>query len=117
MVQRILLVVLTLAACGCFMEIDTWSDRDADGVADEADCAPDDPTTHSLAADPHGDGEDTNCDGVDGTDFDGDGYPGNADGEDTSDVLDCDDGDDTVHPGAEDVEGDGIDSDCDGHDQ
>jgi hypothetical protein len=42
------------------------------------------------------------------TDNDGDGYS-EADG-------DCDDSDASVHPGAEETAGDGIDSNCDGND-
>ena len=41
-------------------------------------------------------------------DADGDGYS-EADG-------DCDDEDETVNPGAEEIPGDGIDSNCDGQD-
>ena len=41
-------------------------------------------------------------------DEDGDGY--------TSDQGDCDDTDDTIFPGAEDICGDGIDQDCSGSD-
>ncbi len=42
-----------------------------------------------------------------GSDEDGDGY---------SPPDDCNDADDTIHPGAEDTEGDLVDSDCDGGD-
>jgi MYXO-CTERM domain-containing protein len=55
-------------------------------------------------------------------DDDGDGY-GDPEAEISAceqpegsvlDASDCDDGDDAVHPGAEDTCGDGVDSDCDG---
>lgn len=45
--------------------------------------------------------------GVTVTDTDGDGY---------TEPEDCLEGDDTVHPGAEEVPDDGIDSNCDGDD-
>ena len=46
------------------------------------------------------------------TDFDGDGYDDISCGG-----TDCDDSDSSVHPGAEEVCGDGIDQDCDGGDE
>jgi len=70
------------------------------------------------------------CDGVlqpgettvdDAFDADGDGFfDGNVpDCAETyaAEDLDCDDGDDTVHPGAEEICGDDIDNDCDGDDE
>ncbi len=62
-------------------------DVDGDGTPDDEDC---DPADSQLNQD----------------DLDDDGYS-NCDG-------DCDDDDPTVHPGAEDVDHDGVDSDCDG---
>jgi len=50
------------------------------------------------------DGIDSDCDGVDGTDADGDGY---------STAVDCDDSDPAVNPGATEVR-DGLDQNCDG---
>lgn len=47
----------------------------------------------------------------DGGDADEDGYVAEAEGGD-----DCDDEDATVHPDADEVPGDGIDSNCDGED-
>jgi hypothetical protein len=49
--------------------------------------------------------------GCAGRDFDGDGQVSEACGGD-----DCNDGDTTVHPGADDVFGDGVDQGCDGVD-
>ncbi len=45
--------------------------------------------------------------GVTVTDTDGDGYV---------QPEDCDETDDTIHPGAEETAGDGVDSNCDGDD-
>ncbi len=43
--------------------------------------------------------------------------PVDADGDGFTDDVDCDDGDDTVYPGAPEVCDDGIDQDCDGADE
>lgn len=56
-------------------------------------------------------GKDDNCDGVDGVDGDGDGHASKATGG-----GDCDDSAASVHPGAADSVGDGVDQDCDGAD-
>jgi len=64
-----------------------------------------------ISFDGFGDGYDTNCDGIDGIDADGDGFASSAGGG-----PDCDDGDATRFPGAVETTGDGIDQDCDGLD-
>lgn len=76
---------------------------------------------------PDGDSGSTGADGTDGADG-GDGTGGNSDGADgTTDLVDedgdgfydyqdCDDSDDQVYPGAEEVPYDGIDQDCNGFD-
>lgn len=85
--------------------LDRW-DADGDGWPLEEDCAPDEPLIHPYAADPRGDGCDSDC----GTDPD-------ADGDDWPDAADCGPDDPTIHPcSAAETDGDGVDSDCDGHD-
>ena len=59
----------------------------------------------------YGDPADTNCDGVDGVDEDGDGHASTLSGGD-----DCDDTDGGRFPGAVDEVGDDVDQDCDGPD-
>ena len=54
-------------------------------------------------------GLDVNCDGLDGVDADGDGVASEQSGG-----TDCRDDLWAVHPGAEEVCGDGVDDDCDG---
>lgn len=79
------------------------ADRDADGVPAApcgSDCDDDDALVHAGAVDPAGDGVDSDCDGADGVDLDGDGHlDARAAGDD------CDDGDATIHPGANDNQG------------
>jgi hypothetical protein len=86
-------------------------DFDGDGWDDEQDCDPADALTYPGADDGWGDGVDQNCDGTDGSDHDGDGYPNDA--PELSGEWDCDDLDDRVHPHAVEV-CNGVDDDCDG---
>ncbi|MFT6159382.1 MAG: hypothetical protein ACJA00_001971, partial [Myxococcota bacterium] len=58
------------------------------------------------------DGIDQDCDGVDLVDADADGWAAI-----TAGGADCDDGDSSVNPNAEDVPNDGVDQDCDGSDR
>ena len=89
-------------------------DFDGDGFEDSADCAPSDPAAFPGAEDPFGDDFDSDCDGADGVDRDGDGYPANLPLDDP--LRDCDDSDPETNPGAPEIPGDGVDQDCDGED-
>ena len=85
------------------------ADFDGDGASDSSDCRPSDPTAFPGATDPWGDGVDQNCDGVDGLDFDEDGWASAATGG-----PDCDDTDAGVHPGATEIPDNDVDENCDG---
>lgn len=89
-------------------------------VADNTDCDDTDATIYPGATEVCGDGIDQDCDGSDlpcpgpdCTDNDGDGYA--IEGDQCGDI-DCNDSDPTIHPGATEICGDGIDQDCDGSD-
>ncbi|HMV67023.1 MAG TPA: MopE-related protein, partial [Myxococcota bacterium] len=99
----------------------------AGGIAGDCDDAL--AAVHPGATEQVGDGADQDCDGGDAcwTDLDGDGFhsavpvpSADLDCEDlgeTTDAIpggDCDDRSADHHPGAEDIVGDGVDSDCDG---
>ncbi|MFH1462936.1 MAG: MopE-related protein [Pseudomonadota bacterium] len=113
----------------------TSSDSDCDdayeGLASDpaTDCDDGAATVHPGAAEIVADGVDQDCDGLDScyTDADGDGYrtdttiaSADADCSDAGEAYasdpdnDCDDSDATIHPGATEGIGDGIDQDCDG---
>ena len=115
-VSRVLTGILCGALfTGCFyvsnQEFEDAWDRDGDrwplgeeGDPD-ADCAPFDPAIHPFAADPRGDGCDSDC----GRELD-------TDDDDFPDDADCAPNDPTIYPCAPDTDGDDIDSDCDGFD-
>ena len=84
-------------------------DYDGDGVTDDHDCAASNSAISPMADDEYGDGKNTNCDGVDGVDADGDGFAGNG-------GLDCNDHNNNIHPGATEQPGNNIDENCDGLD-
>ena len=92
---------------------DTESDWEAYASQTLTDCDDDDGSIHPGApdgADP--DSIDNDCDGVDGTDADGDGYASEA-----TYGTDCNDGDPDIHPGAQDPADTGdVDEDCSGAD-
>ena len=105
-------------------------DQDGDGYSlcsPLPDCDDLDPTRNPGLPDGYGDGLDSNCDLIDGVDFDGDGWASiiecndndaslNLDDADsdgfTSCGGDCDDADGSAFPGNAEVACDGFDSDC-----
>ena len=101
--------------CACYD-----SDHDVDGFGVDPSCAQfdcndADATVYPGAAEICEDGIDQDCDGADSycdcadTDLDGDGYGTGA----LCGLVDCDDGDPAIYPGAVEV-CNGVDDDCDG---
>jgi Lamin Tail Domain/Putative metal-binding motif len=85
-------------------------DDDGDGFTDiEGDCDDANVDIYPGAPETGYDGIDDDCNGVDGTDIDADGYTAVEVGG-----PDCDDNNADVHPGATEVWYDGVDQDCDG---
>jgi len=101
--------------CVDSFEICECADADRDGYRD-ASCGGDDCEDFIPSVNPEGieecNGLDDDCDGTvdEPFDFDGDGYAT------CGDVPDCNDGNQTIHPGATDLCGDGVDQDCSGSD-
>ena len=95
---------------GCSNQQPANPDFDGDGWADAQDCGPSDPAISPSAEDLVGDGIDNNCDGLDGVDYDGDGYASELSGGD-----DCNDAEPNFHPGASDLWSaeNGADENCD----
>ncbi len=107
--MRLLLAPL-LALVGCAYvsreEYLAYWDEDGDGWPLDEDCAPDREDIFPFAADPRGDGCDSDC-----------GAEPDADGDDWPDAADCDPDDPEVHPcSSAEVAGDQVDHDCDGED-
>ncbi len=85
------------------------SDRDGDGVPDDADCSPDNANVYPGHYEVPYNGVDEDCDGADVNDVDGDGYIGQNGGGD-----DCDDSNPNINPGHVEICYDVLDNDCDG---
>jgi hypothetical protein len=103
-------LTLLLSLLGCGNTNNALLDFDGDSWEDTADCAPADANIHPDQDDLVGDSIDNNCDGIDGLDFDDDGYASALSGGN-----DCNDADPAIHPGALDPLSDATDSDCDSH--
>lgn len=89
------------------------TDGDGDGYSEESgDCDDRNPAINPSASDIVGDIRDQNCDGIDGTDMDRDGFASESSGG-----GDCNDFDSVINPdfGVRDVT-DRVDSNCDGFD-
>lgn len=93
------------------------------GSLPPGDCNDDSGAVHPGLDDAWYDGEDTDCDGADDYDADGDGYVEDgyeglttayADGTGSLPAGDCDDDEPLVNPGITDSPYDGIDADCGG---
>jgi hypothetical protein len=101
----------TPADWGMYGGTDAWElgDLDGDGFVHGRDCDDSDRKISELGKDTWYDGIDSNCDGADDFDQDGDGEQALQFGG-----TDCVDTDADIRSGATEVEGDKVDADCDG---
>jgi len=106
MYRLILLVALLALVAACPKGTE---DFDGDGIPDEGDCDPGDPTVYPGAPDPVYNDVDNNCDGIPGVDSDGDGFASEGSGGE-----DCNDSDSGTNPGADEIPGNEADEDCNG---
>ena len=112
---------------GCtWISVDDWNEKlltidndgdgyTADGAGDPAmiDCDDTDADINPGVEETWYDGLDSDCDGADDYDRDGDTYRHPSSGDE---ITDCDDANENSHPNAEEVWYDGVDGDCDGSD-
>ncbi|MEZ4235362.1 MAG: MopE-related protein [Myxococcota bacterium] len=106
-------------------------DNDGDGYTTVDDCDDNDPNIHPGAVEIVGDEIDQDCDTdelcYDDADNDGDRHAtntrvsnnltcGGANEGRATDPIDCNDNNASIHSGANEVLGDGVDQNCDGHD-
>ena len=110
MLRCILLSSLLTVLTGCVWvsadEFDSAWDADGDGWGIDQDCDDANADVYPGAPDFRGDGCDADC-----------GNEVDSDGDDWPDVADCSPDDASIYPCApDDVDGDDVDSDCDGLD-
>lgn len=108
--MRSIIALVFLALTGCVYvskdEYDSYWDADGDGWPLDQDCDDTNPDVYPYAPDLRGDGCDADC----GAELD-------TDGDDWPDVADCLPEDPDAYPcSPNEVDGDGIDHDCDGED-
>jgi len=97
---------------------DSYLDGDFDGEEEMTDCDDNDPMTFTGAAENEPVEENTVAECM--TDADEDGWGSDSPSEDSPMIVpgsDCDDSNPDIHPGAEEIVGDGIDQNCNDSDE